>query len=80
MRVALEYIDIDRNDTRGLRAWHDLYLQSFPHVDEQEPLEAFKHILEMNDNQKLQSRFGSYHEQIIAIRRAADFGFGQSCL
>jgi hypothetical protein len=58
-----------REDTPRLHEIYQVYRTSFPHPDEQEPFEAFRQILDLNEDEEVQQKFGPYRELVLAITR-----------
>lgn len=70
MRTVV-FEELDRHDSDALAVWYESYRHSFPHDDEREQLEDFKHILDMNHDAVVQNRFGPYREFVLAMRDVA---------
>lgn len=69
--MKLEFRALAASDEAGLKEFYKLYQTSFPLADEQEPIEGFERVLEMNDDPRIQERLGPYHEFIITIHDPA---------
>lgn len=70
MRETFVFEELRREDVPRLREIYEVYRTSFPHPDEQEPFEAFRQILSLNEDMDVQRRFGPYREFVLAITRS----------
>src|SRR3954447_16246689 len=61
--------ELTLTQTASVEEMYRLYCQNFPLPEEQESFVNFRRCLELNDDAKVQSRYGPYHEFYLAIRK-----------
>jgi hypothetical protein len=66
--VEYEFSEITKNDANSLFEWYAVYERCFPDKNEREDHAQFLNILQMNDDETAQKRFGPWKEAIFAIR------------
>lgn len=71
-QTKVSFYEILSCDTTEFQQLYKIYEVAFPLADEREPQEAFEQIFILNNDQRIQSLYGTYKEFVTAIRLGKD--------